>query len=103
MNMLDLEITSEFGDKVCHGVLEPLLRELTFPDGYDMPSESLKGGHISGVPFLVPADLLLPKANIGTGFPVTGLPRMTVPETTVNEYYRMIFPQHKIRLTRKSL
>lgn len=101
--MLDLEITSEFSNKVCHGVLEPLLRELTFPDNYDMPAESLKSGHISGVSFFVPAYLLLPKADIGTWLPVTGLSRMTVPKTTVNEYYRMIFPKHKIRLARKSL
>ncbi len=103
MNMLDLEIASEFRDKVSHGILKPLFCKLAFPDNYDMPAESLKCGHISGVPFFIPAYLLFPKADIGTGLPVTGLPRMTVPETTVNEYYRMILPQHKVRLARKSL
>lgn len=103
MNMLDLEIASEFRDKVSHGILKPLFCKLAFPDHYDMPAESLKGSHISGVPFFVPAYLLLPKAHIGTGLPVTGLSRMTVPKTTVNEYYRMILPQHKVRLARKSL
>ena len=77
MDMLDLEIASEFRDKVSHGILKPLFCKLTFPDHYHMPAESR--------------------------LPVTGLPRMTVPETTVNEYYRMILPQHKVRLARKSL
>ena len=103
MNMLDFEIASEFRDKVSHGILKPLFCKLTFPDHYHMPAESLKGGNISGVPFFIPAYLLLPKADISTWLPVTGLPRMTVPETTVNEYYRMILPQHKVRLARKSL
>ena len=101
--MLDLEITSQVRHKFIHGVFEAFLGKLTFPDHYDVPAESFKGGHIGSVTLLVPADLFFPELDIGTWFPVTGLSRMAVPETTVDEYHRLILFEHQIRLTRKSL
>ena len=103
MYVFHFKIVMEIFDHTAHGFLEPFLGNFTFPDNYDMPAKCLKGSDISGIPLFVTADFLLPKPHIGTGFPVAGLPWMAVPETTIHEYDRMIFPEHEIRPTRKPL
>lgn len=84
-------------------MLEALFVKLALPDRDNVPAKCLKGSYISGISLFVTADFLLPKPHIGTGFPETGLPWMAVPETTIHEYDRMIFPEHEIRPTRKPL
>lgn len=86
MNMLHLQILPQTGDQIVHGGLETGLGELTLPDHHHMPSQAFQRSHIRGVTLLVAPDLLFPEVNIGTWLPVTGAPRVRMPEASVDEY-----------------
>ena len=100
--VLHLKIVMKIFDDTAHSFLEPFLGNFTLPDNYDMPAKSLKGGHVRGVTLFVAPDFFLPKLHVCAGFSITGLTRMPMPETSMNEYHRMIFPKHDIRFTGKS-
>ena len=102
MYVLHLKIVMKVFDDTAHSFLEPFLGNFTLPDNYDMPAKSLKGGNVRCVTLFVAPYFFLPKLHICARFPVTGLTRMSMPETSMNEYHRMIFPKHDIRFTGKS-
>ena len=71
--------------------------QLAFPDDDDIPAQSVESTIILLISCPVPCKLRFPEFHIRFRYDEVTAALMSMPETTVDEDYRLVFPHHDIR------